>query len=138
MVVATSSLLFQIVCTPDHSYIPNTQTTDPSRDNSVSEIMDRLRKHDVEATLANLNKLMITTNSKMETLDTKGLSDSAVRVLGRVESAMGKVEKSIDNLATKKISDDTVALLGELRGTNAELKKTLASPAFQKLPDDAA
>ena len=123
--------LLPIDWTPDNVYIPSTSSTVTALVNAASDIMDHLRKLDIEGTLTNLNKLMVTANARLETLDTKGVTDSAVRTLG-------KVEKAVDNIATKKLSDDTVALLAELRSTNAELKKTLANPALQKLPDDTA
>jgi ABC-type transporter Mla subunit MlaD len=123
--------LLPIDWTPDYAYIPSAPSTVTALVNSASEIMDRLHNLDVEGTVANLNKLMVTTTEKIAAIDTKVLSDRADRVLAKVES-------TLDNFATKKVSDETVALLAELRESNAELRKTLANPALQKLPDDAA
>src|SRR3954471_7708551 len=66
--------LLPIDWTPDNAYIPSTSSTVTALVNAASEIMDRLRHLDVETTLTNLNKLLVTTNAKMETLDTKNLS----------------------------------------------------------------
>lgn len=117
--------------TPDNAYIPSTPSTVTALINSASEIMDRLHKLDVEGTVANLNRLMVTTNDRIAAIDTRTLSQ-------RADRALAKIESTLDNLATKKLSDEAVALLAELRVTNVELKKTLANPALQKLPDDAA
>ncbi len=123
--------LLPIDWTPDYLYIPSAPSTVTALVNSASEIMDRLHKLDVEGTLANLNKLMVTTNDRIAAIDTKTLSDRSARVLA-------KLETTLDNIASKKLSDEAVALLAEMRESNAELKKTLANPALQKLPDDAA
>ncbi len=122
--------LLEIDWKPDNVYIPSAPSTVPTFVNAASEIIERLHKLDIEGTLANLNRLMVTTNNRIDALDTKALSERSVRVLNKVES-------TLDSIAAKKLSDESVALLGELRASNAELKKMLTNPALQKLPDDA-
>ena len=122
--------LLQIDWTPDNVYIPSAPSTVSTFVNAAQEIIDRLHKLDVEGTLTNLNKLMVTTNDRVGALDTKVLSERTMRVLGKVES-------TLDSIAAKKLSDEGLALLTELRATNGELQKMLANPALQKLPDDA-
>lgn len=117
--------------TPDNTYIPSAPSTVSTFVNAAIDILERLHKLDIEKTLANLNTLLVTTNTRIDAIDTKALSQRSERVLG-------KVEATLDDIATKKLSDEAVALLSELRTTNAELKKTLANPSLQKLPDDAA
>jgi ABC-type transporter Mla subunit MlaD len=117
--------------TPENAYVPSAPSTVTALINSVSEIMDRLHRLDIEGTLANLNTLMITTNKRIDTLDTKALTERTLRVLAKVES-------SLDQLAVKKLSDEAVALLAEVRKTNEDVKKLVANPALQKLPEDAA
>jgi ABC-type transporter Mla subunit MlaD len=123
---------------PEYAYIPSAPSTVTALVNSASEIMDRLHKLDVEGTLANLNKLMVTTNDRIAAIDTRVLSDRASRVLAKTETTLDQVNAVLGQLATRKISDEAVALLAEMRESNAELRKTLANPALQKLPDDAA
>jgi ABC-type transporter Mla subunit MlaD len=115
---------------PDNVYIPSTPSTVTALVNAASDIMDRLHKLDVEGMLANFNRLMITTNAKIEAIDSEGISK-------RTEQVLAKLERRLDELDAKKLSDQGVALLSELRESNAELKKTLANPAWQKLPDEA-
>ena len=122
--------ILEIDWTPDNIYIPGAQSTVTTFVNSAIGILDKLHRLDLEATLANLNRLMVTTNTRIDAIDTTTISRRAV-------TALGKIEATLDNLATKKLSDEAVALLSELRTTNAELKKTLSNPALQKLPDDA-
>ncbi|MEO8304040.1 MAG: MlaD family protein [Betaproteobacteria bacterium] len=117
--------------TPDNTYIPSAPSTFTALINSASEIMDRLHKLDLEKTLANLNALLVTTNNRIDAVDTKAISK-------RMTSSLAKVEAALDEFAKKKVTDEAAALLVELRESNAELKKTIANPALQKLPDDAA
>jgi paraquat-inducible protein B len=117
--------------TPDNPYVPSTQSTVTALINSASEVMERLRHLDLDTLQANLNKLLVTANARIDAIDTRALSQRADRVLA-------KVETTLDAVAAKKLSDEAVALLAELRESNADLKRMLANPALQKLPDDAA
>jgi ABC-type transporter Mla subunit MlaD len=116
--------------TPDNTYIPSAPSTVTALLNSATDIMDHLRKLDLEKVMGNLNKLLVTTNDRVGAIDTKSISQRTDRVLA-------KVETTLDNIDSKKLSSEAVALMEELRTTNGELKKILANPATQKLPDDA-
>ena len=116
---------------PDNIYIPSTPSTLTSIVNDVSDIADKLHKLDIEGLAKHLDQLLVTTNSRIEALDTKMITQRTGRVLA-------KMEETLDNIESKKISDEAVALLAELRSSNAELNKTLSDPALQKLPGDAA
>jgi ABC-type transporter Mla subunit MlaD len=116
---------------PDNIYIPSAPSTVSTFVNAAIGVLERLHKLDIESVVNNVNKLLVTTNARVEAIDTKSLSQRAERVLGKVESTLDKVD-------AKKLSDEGVALLAELRTSNAELRKTLANPALQKLPDDAS
>jgi ABC-type transporter Mla subunit MlaD len=117
--------------TPDNVYIPSAPSTVTALINSASEIMDRLHKLDIEKTLANLTTLLVTTNDRIDAIDTRTISQ-------RTATVLAKVERVLDDFTAKKVTDEAAGLLAELRESNAELKKTLANPALQKLPDDAA
>ena len=67
--------LLQIDWTPDNIYIPSTRSTVTALVNAACEIMDRLHNLDIEGTLANLNKLMVTANTRLESVDAKAISD---------------------------------------------------------------
>jgi len=122
--------LLQFDWKPDNVYIPSGPSTVLTFVNAATEFIERLHKFDIEGTLDNLNKLMVTTNARIGAIDTKALSERSVRVLSRVES-------TLDSIDAKKLSDEGVTLLAELRESNAELKKMLSNPALQRLPDDA-
>lgn len=115
--------------TPNYTYIPSARSTLTSFVDSASEIIERLRNLDIERTVGNLNKLMITTNDRIGALDTQTIGKQAERTLA-------KMERTLDQIAAKRISDEAVTLMAELRQTNAELKQTLASPALKKLPEE--
>jgi len=115
--------------TPENIYIPSAPSTVTTFVNAASEILARLQKLDVEGTVENFNRLMVTTNDRVGALDTKAIGAQTERTLARIESTL----KSID---TKRLSDEGTALLVELRSSNAELRKTLANPALQKIPED--
>ena len=115
---------------PDNTYIPSTTSTVTALLSAATDIMDHLRKLDLEKTLQNLNRLMVTANDRIEAIDTKSISQ-------RTERVLAKVETTLNNIDSKKLSDEAVALMAEVRTSNAELKKILANPATQKLPDDA-
>jgi len=116
---------------PMNIYIPSTPSTVTAFVNAAQEIIDRLHKLDIEGTLVNLNKLLVTANDRLGALDTSDISKHA-------ESTLTKLDNALDGLQTRQLSDEAKGLMGELRATNAELRKTLDNPALQKLPDDAS
>jgi paraquat-inducible protein B len=123
--------LLPISWTPINVYIPSAPSTVTTFVNAAQDILNRLQNLDVDGTVANLNRLMITANDRLASIDTKTLSQ-------RADRALAKLETTLDGIQAKKVSDEATALLAELRASNAELRKTLSSPALQKLPDDAA
>ena len=117
--------------TPRNPYIPSAPSTVTAIVNAAESIMEKLQKVDFEQTMANLNRLLVTTNDRVGSLDTKAFQQ-------RVETTLGKLDTTLDGMQAKKLADEAIGLLSELRATNAELKKTLANPAMQKIPEDAA
>jgi ABC-type transporter Mla subunit MlaD len=115
---------------PDNLYIPSAQSTVTQFVAAASDIMSRLQRLDLEGTLTNVNKLLVTTNNRIDAIDTAQLSQKTGRVLD-------KVEKKLDQLPMDKISNESVALLGELRTTNQRLSVMLDDPALKRLPADA-
>jgi len=116
---------------PDNIYIPSAPSTVSQLINSASEIMDRLRRLDIEGTLANLNKLMSTTNERIAQLNPGQLQE-------KTEHTLAKIESTLDNLNTKKLSDEASGLITELRQSNAQLQALLGDPALKRIPSDTA
>jgi len=123
--------ILPISWTPDNVYIPSAPSTVTAIVNAAQDIMQRLEKVDFEATIAHINRLLVTTNDRVAGIDTKALTE-------RAERTFAKVDATLDGLQAKKMSDEATALLAELRASNSELRKTLGNPALQKIPDDAA
>jgi len=123
---------------PENIYIPSTPSTVSTFVSAASEILDRLHRLDIESTVANLNKLLVTATSRVEGIDSAGISKGVTDVAQRTDRTLAKIEKTLDGIAAKKLSDEAVGLIAELRQTNGELKTFLANPSFRKLPDDTS
>ena len=117
--------------TPVNIYIPSARSTVTAFVDAASEIVDRLKNLDIEGTMGNLNKLLVTTNDRIGALDTKSLGEQTQRTLA-------KMETTLDGIASKQISSEAIALLKEVRETNQELRTMIADPAWRQVPRDAS
>jgi phospholipid/cholesterol/gamma-HCH transport system substrate-binding protein len=115
---------------PTNIYIPSTQSTFGQLLTNVGEILDKLEKLDIQATIQKLNLLLDNANRRVEAVDTAKISDSTTRVLG-------KLETKLDQLHVDELNKQSTALLAELRQTNQKLGGILDDPAWKKLPGDA-
>ncbi len=112
---------------PDNLYIPSARSTVTQFVAAASDIVERLRKIDLDGTLDNLNKLLVNANTRIEAVDTAQLSQRSSRVLS-------KLETKLDQLPMDKLGTDGAALLAELRQSNQRLGAILDNPAFKTLP----
>jgi len=115
---------------PDNLYIPGAQSTVTQFVQAASDIVERLRNVDIDTTLANLNRLLVNTNRRVEAIDTAQLSQRSANVLS-------KLETKLDQLPMDKLGKDGVALVTELRDTNRKLGMFLDDPALKRLPATA-
>ena len=111
---------------PDNLYIPSAQSTVTQFIGTASDILARFQRLDLEGMLTNLNRLLITTNNRIEAIDSAKLSQSTSRVLDK-----------LDKLPMEQIGKDAAALLADLRVTNQRLSAMLDDPAIKRLPTDA-
>ena len=116
---------------PEFIYIPSAPSTVTTFVNAATEIVDRLHRLDIEGMVNNLNKLLLTADKTLGSLDTG-------RLQARTEQTLGKLDSTLDQIQAKKLSQEAQQLIADLRQTNSELKSTLASPAFRQLPQDAS
>ena len=116
---------------PEFIYIPSAPSTVTTFVNAATEIVDRLHRLDIEGMVNNLNRLLVTADKTLGSLDT-------ARLQARTEQTLGKIDATLDEVQAKKLSQEAQGLLADLRQTNSELKATLASPAFRQLPQDAS
>jgi len=115
---------------PANIYIPSTTSTFAQFLTNIGDILDKLEKLDVAATIQKLNTLLDNTNSKVAAVDTAKISDAATRVLG-------KLDAKLDQIHADELNKQTTALLAELRQTNQKLGVILDDPAWKSLPGDA-
>jgi len=111
---------------PDNLYIPSAQSTVTQFVGAAADILARFQRLDLEGMLTNLNRLLITTNNRIDAIDTAKISQSATRVLTK-----------IDQLPLEQIGKDTAALIADLRVTSQKLSSLLDDPAIKRLPTDA-
>jgi paraquat-inducible protein B len=112
---------------PDNPYIPSARSTVTQFVAAASDILDHLRRLDLEATFTNLNKLLVTTNKRVEAIDAAKISDQTKQVLA-------KIDTKLDQLPMDKIGKEGAELLAELRASNKKLGVILDDPAWKTLP----
>lgn len=115
---------------PDHVYIPSTQSTFTQFFTAAGDVVEKLQRLDLDGVVTRLNRLLDTTNQRVEAIDTGKISDSTTRVLA-------KVDRKLDQLQIDQISKETTALLSELRQTNQNVATIVEDPAWKKIPGDA-
>lgn len=115
---------------PDHVYIPSAQSTFTQILAGAGDIVEKLQRLDLDGLVTRLNRLLDTTNQRVSAIDTAKLSDSATRVLS-------KVDTKLDQLHVDQISSESTALLAELRQTNKKLGAILDDPNWKNIPGDA-
>ena len=124
--------LLPIDWTPNNMYIPSAQSTVLQFVNAASELIERLHKLDVEGTVENLNRMMVTFDRPRRCRRHRG-------VVAAAGSHARQGRSGALGIADAESSPKKAwRLLAELRATNAELRKTLSNPAWQKMPEDAA
>ena len=122
--------VLEIPWEPVNLYIPSARSTVTQFVAAASDIVEHLRNIDLDATIANLNKLLVNTNKRIEAIDTEQISQRSSRVLA-------KLETKLDQLPMEKLGADGAALLAELRQSNQRIAVILDNPAFKTLPGNA-
>lgn len=122
-----SSAPLPISWTPYDFYIPSTPSVVKQFVSAAGDVIERVQRLELEATLGNLNKLLVAMNGKVDQLDTKGLSDGARRAIDRVQA-----------LPVEKLGRETSALAAELRESNKRLRQIIGNPLWDRIPEDAA
>jgi paraquat-inducible protein B len=116
---------------PADLYIPSAQSTFTQFISAAGDIVEKLQKLDIAATLQRLNRLLDNSNKKIEAVDAGKISDSTTRVLT-------KLDTKLDQLHVDELNRESTALLAELRQTNQKLGAILDDPGWKKIPGDAS
>src|SRR5450432_2511723 len=122
--------LLPISWEPANLYIPGAKSTVTQFVAAASDIVEHLRNIDLEATIGNLNKLLVNTNKRVEAIDAQQLSE-------RSTSVLRKLETKLDQLPMDQLGKESTALIAELRASNAKLATFLDDPALKRLPATA-
>jgi paraquat-inducible protein B len=114
-----------ITWTPVHSYIPSTPSTTAQFMKSFELVFDRLQALDIEGTLANWNRFIVSTTKRIEAIDTAQISLRVNRVLGR-----------LDQVPLEQLGKDTAILIAQLKEVSSGLKVLVNDPASSAQPGD--
>lgn len=110
---------------PEHFYIPSARSTVTQIVDAAEQTLAKVERLDLEETVANLNRLLVSLNRSAEAFDSAGISTRAKAALGRIEA-----------LPLGQIGQQAQSLLAELRETNRALQQTVASPAWASASQD--
>lgn len=110
---------------PIHGYLPSSPSTTAQFMKSFEQVFDRLQGLDIEKTIANWNRLIVTATTRIEAVDSAKISAQTTRILGR-----------LDNVPLTQIGQDTTILITQLKEASAGLKLLLNDPASQQPAGD--
>ena len=112
---------------PRNLYIPSTKSTVKQFVNAFQDTMVRLQRIDIDATLNRLNRVLETSERKIEALP-----------MERIGQNIERFSNELANAPVGKMTSEANALLAEARESNRHLQKLLANPALASAPADIA
>ena len=112
---------------PQNLYIPSTKSTVKQFVNGFQDTMNRLQRIDIEATLNRMNRLLETTERKVEAIP-----------MERIGQNIERFSNELAHAPVSKVTIEASALLAEARESNRHLKKLLSDPALASAPADIA
>ncbi|HEX4586102.1 MAG TPA: MlaD family protein [Burkholderiaceae bacterium] len=110
---------------PEHFYVPSARSAVTQIVDAAEQTLNKVQRLDLEATVANLNRLLASLNRAVDAFDAAGLSNHANATLQHVEA-----------IPFAQIGQQVSALVTELRDTNRALQQTLANPAWAGISRD--
>jgi ABC-type transporter Mla subunit MlaD len=120
--------------TPKSLYIPSAPSEFSQIITAVTRVMSSLDKINFEAIGA-------TVQSKLDDINTKGISDELQRTVAEARKAIVNIRSEVDNLKLAEIGKNTNGLLVGLQSTNARLEVTagrLSNVDFRNINDTLA
>lgn len=112
---------------PNNLYIPSTKSTVKQFVNAFQDTMGRLQRIDIEASLTRLNRVLETTERKIEAIP-----------MDRIGQNIEQFSNELARAPVGKMTSEASALLAEARESNRHLHKLLADPALASAPADIA
>lgn len=114
---------------PRHLYIPSTRSTVVSFVDSVERLFDKLAPVDLDRTVRNIDRLLLSLNNKVDALDTARISREMSAALGDLHETLRTVNSLAGREEWKTVPTDLSATARRLRevAESPELKRTLAA-----------
>lgn len=110
---------------PRYLYIPSTPSTTTQFMRSFELVFDRLQNLDIEGTIANWNRLLVSAAERIEAINTSEISARTNRILGR-----------IDKIPLDRLGQDATVMIAELKDVSTSLNAMLNNPATRQMPED--
>ncbi len=111
--------------TPEHFYVPSARSTVTQVVDAAEQTLSKIQHLDLEAIVANMNKLLVSINRSVDAIDASGIS-------ARTRSTL----QQLDSVPFAQIGLQARSLLAELRQTNRTLQQTVGSPAWTGIAQD--
>jgi ABC-type transporter Mla subunit MlaD len=113
--------------TPDNLYIPSAPSTVGQFVNGAQDLMEKLKKLDLERTLTRLDLLLTTAEQKIAPLPLLSITQKMDTVLG-----------NMTQVPVKQMAEEATNLLIEARQTNQALQTVITQPGWSSAPADFA
>lgn len=113
--------------TPDNLYIPSARSTVQQILGGAQDLLGRMQRLPLEETVDNLNRLLSTTNEKLDRMPLE-------QITLRTDHILAELEK----VPVRTIASDTAAVMADLRQSSARLNTILSDPALASAPADIA
>ncbi|MDR3414153.1 MAG: MlaD family protein [Formivibrio sp.] len=112
---------------PDNLYIPTARSTVKQFLDGAQDAMTRLQRINLEGTINNLNRLLETTEKKIDALPVE-----------RIGKNLDQFSNELAQAHVGRVASEAASLLAEARESNQQLKKLLSDPALASAPADLA
>lgn len=112
---------------PEGLYIPSTRSTVKQFVTAFQDTMVRLQRIDIESTLSRVNRLLDTSERKIDALP-----------LERIGLNVERFSNELARAPVGRMASEAASLLAEARESNRNLQKLLTDPALASAPADIA
>ena len=117
--------------TPEHLYIPSAPSTYNQIVSGAQNLVVKLDKLDIESVLADMQRLLLTANSKLEQAPVDKIARDLDATLKEVRTLAAQVNKVVG-------SPDTAQAVKDIAATAARARELMANPKLDRVPEDAA
>jgi paraquat-inducible protein B len=123
---------------PQSVYVPSTPSTQTQIMDALSEVIQRLRKLDVEATITSLRRVLESASTQLDQMPLERIGRETQALLAELRQTNDALAKKIERVPLDRIGNDLAQLVNEIRASNEALSRVLGDPALAKVPADLA